>query len=308
DRHDVGDQVIDVDLALHIPVYDAGHIGSAARAPECAALPDPARHQLKRPGRYFLARPRYADDGALPPSLMAAFKRLTHQLDVAHALEAVVGAAFGEIHQIRHKIAFHVRRIDEVRQAELARQRFTCRIKVDPDNHVGACHACALNDVQAYAAQAENDHPVAWLYFCSVNNGPNSGRNAATDVADLVERSVFADLGQGNLGHHGIVGERRRAHIVKQAFAFKTETAAAVRHYAPPLGFTYRLAKIPLARQAIGALAALRGVQGNDMIAGLECRNPGANLHHYASAFMAQYGWKQSFRILAGKREQIRMA
>src|SRR5690606_1285456 len=66
--------------------------------------------------------------------------------------------------------------------------------------------------------------------------------------------------------------------------------------------------KIRLARQAIGALAALRGVQGNDMIAGLECRNPGANLHHYASAFMAQYGWKQSFRILAGKREQIRMA
>src|SRR5678815_4259426 len=48
ERHRVRDQVIDVDLALHVPVDDLRYVGAAARAAERSALPDAARHQLER--------------------------------------------------------------------------------------------------------------------------------------------------------------------------------------------------------------------------------------------------------------------
>src|SRR6266849_4009404 len=50
ERQDVGDQIVDIDLAVHVPVDDLGHIGATARATEGRALPYPARYQLERPG------------------------------------------------------------------------------------------------------------------------------------------------------------------------------------------------------------------------------------------------------------------
>jgi hypothetical protein len=47
-RHGVGDQVIDVDLALHVPVDDFRHVSAAARAAEGGAAPDAAGDQLER--------------------------------------------------------------------------------------------------------------------------------------------------------------------------------------------------------------------------------------------------------------------
>ena len=55
ERHGVGDQVVDVDLALHVPVDDLRHVGAAARAAEGGALPDPAGDELERAGRDLLA-------------------------------------------------------------------------------------------------------------------------------------------------------------------------------------------------------------------------------------------------------------
>ena len=43
ERHRVGDQIVDVDLALHVPVDDLRHVGAPARAAERRALPDAAR-------------------------------------------------------------------------------------------------------------------------------------------------------------------------------------------------------------------------------------------------------------------------
>ena len=78
-------------------------------------------------------------------------------VDVADALEAVVGAAAGELDQVRDQVAVDLLRIDEVRHAELARQRLARGIEVDADDHVGADHARALHHVEADAAQAEHD-------------------------------------------------------------------------------------------------------------------------------------------------------
>src|ERR1700744_663197 len=75
----VGDQVVDIDLAVHVPVDDARHVGAAARAAKRGTFPDASGDELERPGRNLLARPGDADDDADPPAAMAAFERLPHR-------------------------------------------------------------------------------------------------------------------------------------------------------------------------------------------------------------------------------------
>src|SRR5689334_1228537 len=86
-RQLVGDQIVDIDLPLHVPVDDLRHVGASPRAAEGGALPYPAGDQLERPRRDFLAGPRDPDDDADPPSAMAAFERLAHDADIPDALE-----------------------------------------------------------------------------------------------------------------------------------------------------------------------------------------------------------------------------
>src|SRR5689334_1212205 len=93
ERHDVRDQVVDVDLLVHVPVDDLRYVGAAARAAEGGALPHPARHQLERARLDFLSGAGDADDHRHAPAAVAALQRLAHEVDVAHALEAVVRTA-----------------------------------------------------------------------------------------------------------------------------------------------------------------------------------------------------------------------
>ena len=44
------------------------------------------------------------------------------------------------------------------------------------------------------------------------------------------------------------------------------------------------------------------------MIAGFDAGDAVADLDHDAAAFMAQHGWKQSFRIITAERERIGVA
>src|ERR1700736_5692360 len=48
---DVGYHRINLDLSVHVPVDDLRHVGTAARAAERRALPDPAGDQLERARR-----------------------------------------------------------------------------------------------------------------------------------------------------------------------------------------------------------------------------------------------------------------
>ena len=89
------------------------------RAAERRALPHPAGHQLERPRADLLAGRRHADDHALAPALVAALERLAHHLDVADALEGVVGAAPGQVDEIGHQVALDLLRVHEVGHAEL---------------------------------------------------------------------------------------------------------------------------------------------------------------------------------------------
>src|SRR5437868_5214655 len=86
-RHRVGDHRVDLDLAVHVPVDDLRHVGTASCAAECGTLPHAAGDELKRPGGNLRAGRRHADDHAHAPAAMACFQRLAHHGDVAGAVE-----------------------------------------------------------------------------------------------------------------------------------------------------------------------------------------------------------------------------
>src|SRR5687767_9965105 len=145
DRHLVRDQVIDPDLAVHVPVDDLRHVGAAARAAERGALPHASGHELEWTGLDLLAGAGDTDDDADAPAAVTALQRLPHQIDIADALEAVVRATVGDFDQLGDEIAADFLGIHEVRHAETFGQRFTPRIDIHADDLVRAGEARALN-------------------------------------------------------------------------------------------------------------------------------------------------------------------
>src|SRR5688572_26082302 len=93
ERHGVGNQVINVDAIFHVPVYDLGHVSTAACATKCGTAPAAAGYELERTGGNLLARTGYADNVGLPPAFMTAFERLPHDFHVAYTFEAVINPA-----------------------------------------------------------------------------------------------------------------------------------------------------------------------------------------------------------------------
>src|SRR5690606_20102628 len=183
----VGDQVVDVDLAVHVPVDDLRHLRAPLDAAEGGALPDPAGDELERTGSDLLPCAGDADDDRLAPAAMAAFERLAHDVDIADALEAVVGASLGQLDQVRDQVALHVIRIDEVRHAEFLGERLALWVDVDADDHVGADHARALDHVEADAAETEHDDVGTRLDLGGIDDRADARGHAAADIADLVE-------------------------------------------------------------------------------------------------------------------------
>src|SRR5215217_7323046 len=137
DRHHVGDERIDVDLLVHVPVDDLRHIAPALGAAEGRAHPVPAGDELEGTRGDLLAGAGDADDHRLAPAAMAAFQRLAHQLGVADAFEAVVGAAVGQLDEVGDQVLGpQCPGIDEVGHAELAAQCLALAIEVDAHDHV----------------------------------------------------------------------------------------------------------------------------------------------------------------------------
>src|SRR3546814_1066117 len=113
------DQVIDVDLAVHIPVDDFWHIGTAARAAKGRTFPFAAGDQLEGPGCDLGASFGDPDNNGLAPAAMAAFQRLAHNLGIAYALERIVGAAVSQLNDVIDDIVDFVRIDGEIGRAHV---------------------------------------------------------------------------------------------------------------------------------------------------------------------------------------------
>ena len=117
-----------------------------------------------------------------------------------------------------------------MRHAEALAPCLLVVVEIDADDHVGAGQLQPLDDVQADAAEAEDDGGCALLDLGRVDDGADAGGDAAADVADLVEGSVLADLGDRDLRQHGVMGEGGAAHVVEQLLAIEREARRAVWH------------------------------------------------------------------------------
>src|SRR4051812_22690545 len=302
------DQIVYVDFAVHVPIDNFRHVAPALRAAERRALPHAAGHELERPRFNFLPRARNADDHRHAPALVAAFERLAHDLDVAYAFKAVVGAAFRQIDEVSHKVALDFFWIHEMRHAEFLGERLARCVEIDTDNHVGAGKPRALDDVQADAAETEYDDIGAGLDLRRVDHRANAGGDAAADVAHLVEGRVFANFSERDFGHDRVVRKRRRAHVMKNFLAAERKTAAAIRHDALPLRHADRLAEIGFTGQAVFALTTLRRVKRNHVVAFFKARHIAADIDDDAGAFMAKNRGEQAFGVSARAREFVGVA
>jgi hypothetical protein len=133
-RHDMRNQVINIDFAIHVPIDDLGDVGSPSGAPESGALPHAARHQLKRPRLNGFTGPGNSDDDGNAPTTVATFERLAHEIDIADTFEAVIGAAVRQGYQVRDQILANFLGIDEMRHSELLGQSLATRIQIDADD------------------------------------------------------------------------------------------------------------------------------------------------------------------------------
>ena len=137
----------------------------------------------------------------------------------------VVGAALGQVDQMRHQVALDLLRIDEMGHAELlAPSPRGAGLRSTPTIMSAPAMPRALDHVQADAAQAEHDDIGAGLDLGGVDHRADAGGDAAADVADLVERRVLADLRQRDLRQHGVVREGRAAHVVVDRLAARARS------------------------------------------------------------------------------------
>src|SRR5262249_14970523 len=109
---------------------------------------------------------------------------LPHDVDVASAVEGVVGAAAGQAHEMGHHVpAVDGARIHEMRHAEAASPLLLARVDVDSDNLIGAGQLKSLYDVESDSAQTENHAIRARLDLRRKYHRTDARRHAAADIA-----------------------------------------------------------------------------------------------------------------------------
>src|SRR3982751_1093694 len=202
----MGDHRVDRDLAVHVPIDDLGYVGPALGAAERGPAPVTPGDQLKRPRRDLLPGLGDADHDARPPTPVAAFESGTHDLGIPGRVEAVVGAAVGDLGDLgNNRGAVLVPRIDEVRHSELPPPLLAHRIDIDSDDPVRPNQLRALDDVEPDPAETEHHNICARLDLGGVDHRADASGHPAADVAAGLERSVLTDLRDRNLRQDGEV-------------------------------------------------------------------------------------------------------
>ena len=133
-------------------------------------------------------------------------------------------------------IAGHILWINKIGHAKPCRHWNAVIIQVNPDNLIRPRHAQTLHNIQANSAQPEHNRGAADFNFGRVDHRANAGGYAATDVANFIERRIFAHLGQCNFRQNRVVGKGRAAHVMQNRRAIQQrKTAGAIRHQASAL-------------------------------------------------------------------------
>src|SRR5690606_13610417 len=279
---------LQLEFALHVAVHVARQLGTALDATESGTAPDATGHQLEGTGRDLLASAGNPDDHRFAPALVAALQRRAHDLHVADTLERVVHAAVGQLHDHFLDGTVVIQRVDAVGGAELLGHLEFLGIDVDADDAASLRLDRAQDGGQTHATQTEHGNRRARLDLRVVEYRTHAGGDATAQQTDFLQRRVLGDLGDRDFRQHRVFGEGGGAHVVENGLAAFGETAGAIGHQALALGDPDRLAQVGLAGLTELALAALRGVERNDMIAGFDRGHARAHFLHHRATFVTQ--------------------
>ena len=127
-------------------------------------------------------------------------------------------------------------------------------------------------------------------------------------TAAAVERRLRVDHGEGDLRHHRVLGERRRAHEVPQRLAAAREPRRAVGQVAEALLVADRDAAVRARALAVHALPALRGEQRHDVVARLHERHAGADPLDDARALVPEHAGRVARGVGARRGVEVGVA
>lgn len=136
---------------------------------------------------------------------MSGLQSSAHDVDVARRIKGVVGPTTCQFYQMCHQITFDIGGIDEIGHAKAFGHLDLAFIQINTEDLVGTCQTQALNHVQTDPPKAKNDAFGPDLNLGGIDDGSDTRGDTTADVANLVKRGVFADLGQCNLRHNCMV-------------------------------------------------------------------------------------------------------
>jgi hypothetical protein len=303
----VRDERIYVDLAVEPALDEARHPVAALhaaerRAGDAAARDEVARHDVER-----LALARDAAHRGEAPAHPSRLDRLAHDRHVAGRLEGVVGAeAVRQLEDALHRVGVADERLG---RALSARKLEPVVGEVDADDPLRALEAAARDRAEADHAGAEDDAGRAGLHFRGVHRRAEAGREAAGEEASAFERRLAGHLRERDLGHHGVLGERRGAHEVADRLAARVrEPGRPVRKEALVLLLADREAEVRALVAAVEALAALRREERDDVVARLDRLDPFPDLLDDAGTLVPEHRGRVARRVGARGRVEVGVA
>lgn len=208
----------------------------------------------------LLARSRHANNNRLSPPLMTSLERRPHNMHIPRAIERIIASTIRHLNQLLlNRLVAQLRRVYEIRCAELLRPLLLRIVDVHNDDFGGPVFDGALDDAETDAPGAEDGDVGALLeaaFACGDDGGAVPGRDAAAEEAGAVHGGLVGDGDDGDVGYDGVLREGGGAHEVEQVFAFAFEARGTVGHDAFALGGADLAAEIRLAGFAEFAFAA----------------------------------------------------
>lgn len=192
-RAAVGDELVDLDLSLHVVVNDSRKLGAALDTAKGAALPDTASDKLERTGGDLLASGSNTDDDRLTPTLVAGLEGRAHDMDVSSGIEGEVKTTVSELNKFLLDGSAHVLGVDEVSSTELPGPGLLLVVNVNDIDLASLAGSSTLNNGQTDAASTEDSDIVTLLDVGGDGGSTISGGDTTAQQTGSVHRSGLID-------------------------------------------------------------------------------------------------------------------
>lgn len=193
---------------------------------------------------------------------MASLQRRTHDTNVTRAVESEVASTVRHLNQLLlDALVLQVRRVDEVRGAELLGPLLLARVQVDNNDLASfSCHS-SLHDGETDTAGSEDSNVVALGDLRGLDGGTVTGGDTAAKQTGAVHGGILGDGDDGDVRDDGVLGEGGGAHEVEEILALALESGGAVGHHTSALCRSDLAAEVGLSGLAELALSTLRGTR-----------------------------------------------